>query len=117
LACDLTKARRLFFETIYGKDTLNAVEMNARLLSLVTQPDSEKRIAPRKRTLKAASIAFNDRQSVITCTIRNLSASGALLILPHVHMTPDDFEVFFDGRYRSARVVRRAGMSLGVAWT
>ena len=85
--------------------------MNARLLSLVTQPDLEKRIAPRKRTLKAASIAFNDRQSVITCTMRNLSASGALLILPHVHMTPDDFEVFFDGRYRSARVVRRAGMS------
>jgi len=91
--------------------------MNARLLSLVTQPDSEKRIAPRKRTLKTASIAFNDRQSVITCTMRNLSASGALLILPHVHMTPDDFEVFFDGRYRSARVVRRAGMSLGVTWT
>jgi hypothetical protein len=83
----------------------------------MTQPYSEKRRAPRKRTLKGASIAFNDRQSVITCTMRNLSASGALLILPSMHMTPDDFEVFFDGSYRSARVVRRAGMTLGVAWT
>jgi PilZ domain-containing protein len=109
--------RRLSSSRYTAKGALNAVEMNARLLSLVTQPYSEKRRAPRRRTLKAASIAFNDRQSVITCTIRNLSASGALLILPHMHMTPDDFEVFFEGSYRSARVVRRAGMSLGVAWT
>ena len=104
-------------ESIHGKGALNAVEMNARLLSPVAQPCSEKRRTPRKRTLKTASIAFNDRQSVITCTMRNLSASGALLILPQMHMTPDGFEVFFDGSYRSARVVRRAGVSLGVAWT
>ena len=44
--------------------------------------------------------------------MRNLSASGALLILPQMHMTPDDFEIFLDGNYRSARVVRRAGVSL-----
>ena len=99
-----------------AKGALNAVEMNGALTSPMTQPYSDKRRAPRKRTLKGASITFNDRQSVITCIMRNLSASGALLILPSMHMTPDDFEVFFDGSYRSARVVRRAGMSLGVAW-
>ena len=62
--------------------------LSYRDIALMTQPYSEKRRAPRKRTLKGASIALNDRQSVITCTMRNLSASGALLILPSMQRAP-----------------------------
>ena len=37
----------------------------------------EKRIFPRKRVLKAGTIAFGG--AAINCTVRNLTASGALL--------------------------------------
>jgi hypothetical protein len=54
---------------------------------------------------------------VFTCALRNLSPTGALLVLPAIVGTPPDFEVCIDSTYRSARVVWRSKMNLGVAWT
>jgi hypothetical protein len=80
------------------------------------EPTSESREAPRMRTLKRANITFNGRQSVITCTIRNLSRKGALLELPSIIGTPREFELSIDGTYRSVRVIWRSKTQLGVAW-
>ncbi len=49
----------------------------------------EKRRHPRRRVLKQARIIFNNRFSVVDCTVRDLSLSGcrirlqAPLVLPH----------------------------------
>ena len=83
----------------------------------MTEPTSERRRAPRQRTQKTATLVFNKRQSVITCALRSLSSTGALLELPTIVGTPSQFEVRIDGTYRSARVVWRSDMKLGVAWT
>jgi PilZ domain len=83
----------------------------------MTHVTPEKRKALRQRTLKTATLVSNKRQSVITCTLRSLSSTGALLELPTIVGTPSDFEVCIDGSYRSARVVWRSDMKLGVAWT
>ena len=64
-------------------------------------PQPERRKAPRKRTLKSACVVFNDRHSVIDCTVRNLSANGALLLLPSIVGVPNEFEVCIDGTYHS----------------
>jgi hypothetical protein len=38
----------------------------------------------RVRFLKSARIIFNSQRSVINCTVRNMSATGALLAVPNV---------------------------------
>ena len=80
-------------------------------------PQPERRKAPRKRTLKSACVVFNDRHSVIDCTVRNLSANGALLLLPSIVGVPNEFEVCIDGTYHSAHVAWKSNTSLGVTWT
>jgi hypothetical protein len=82
----------------------------------VGDPQPERRKTPRTRTLKSACIVFNDRRSVVDCTVRNLSANGALLLLPSIVGIPNDFEVFLGDRYRSARVVWKSDKSVGIAW-
>ena len=82
----------------------------------MTGPNPERRKALRRRTLKDAKIVFNGRRSVISSTLRNLSAGGALLVLPTIAGTHPDFEICIDGSYHSARVVWRSTTNLGVAW-
>ena len=78
---------------------------------------SETRDAPPQRALKSASIVLNGRQSVIICTLRSLSSTGALLELPSVVGTPSEFEVCIGDTYRPARVVWRSKTNIGVTWT
>jgi hypothetical protein len=83
----------------------------------MAMPNSERRKALRRRTLKAAKIVFNGRRSVITSTLRNLSSGGALLVFPTIAGTPsDDFEVCIEGSYHSARAVWRSTTNLGLTW-
>jgi PilZ domain len=72
--------------------------------------------SPRKRTLKTGRIVFNNRNSTIDCTVRNLSKHGALLLLPHIVEIPDDFELHVDGVRHTAHVVWRSNGQLGVTW-
>ncbi len=55
--------------------------------------DSERRIAPRVRTLKQAKILFNNRYSTFDCTVRNISATGALLTIDRAVPLPKVFEI------------------------
>ena len=45
------------------------------------KPASDQRIAPRLKALLAARISFNNGQSALDCLIRNLSDTGAKLIV------------------------------------
>lgn len=75
----------------------------------------ERRASARRRVLKGAHIVFNGGRSTITCTVRNLSTTGALLRVESVVGVPPDFVLSLDGgtQYR-CKVVRRSGGEIGV---
>jgi hypothetical protein len=58
--------------------------------------ETQRRTAPRKRTLKKGRIVFNNRRSVIDCTVRNLSDGGALLLVNSLIGIPDSFDLTID---------------------
>lgn len=69
---------------------------------------AERRRGPRKRTLKAGKIVFNGRNSVFDCTIRNLSETGAKVVLSSSFGIPGIFDLDFeDGTTRPCRVVHQ----------
>jgi hypothetical protein len=53
----------------------------------------EHRKSPRARALKGAKIVFNDGGSVIDCTVRNTSVSGACLDVPSLAGLPNEFDL------------------------
>jgi len=63
----------------------------------ITQKDDEARAEFRRRTLKGGKIIFNNRQSVLDCTIRDLSKVGCRLIVASQIDMPEDFELHFLG--------------------
>jgi hypothetical protein len=80
-------------------------------------PEDDKRKARRQRVFKGGKILFNDGNSTIDCTIRNLSDTGAKLEVESVIGVPAEFMlVSHDGTERWSRVMWRAGTSLGVSF-
>ena len=79
---------------------------------------SERRRRPRHRTLKAGRIVFNHRFSVISCTVRNISETGACLQVASSVGIPDHFDLTIepDGASRACDVAWRAEQRLGVAF-
>ena len=76
--------------------------------------DIERRTAPRHRTLKAGKIVLHQGASVLDCTIRNLSATGAAISVSNAATVPAEFELQFDGETRSCIVAWRRLDRLGV---
>jgi PilZ domain len=76
----------------------------------------ERRRRPRVRTLKSAHILFNQHRSVIDCTVRNLSPTGACLAVESALGIPERFDVIFDGdkSIRSCRMVWHKEKQIGV---
>jgi hypothetical protein len=75
----------------------------------------ERRNMSRRRVLKGGKIVFNDRNSTIDCTVRNLSEGGALLLVETVIGIPDQFDLrISDGATHACRVVRRTPTQIGV---
>lgn len=80
---------------------------------------TERRQQTRNRTFIGAQIIFNQRQSTLDCTIRNLSDQGALLVLSDAVATPDLFELYVPQK-RESRMVRARwhdGARKGVEFT
>lgn len=76
---------------------------------------SDKRSDQRHRTLKGGLIVFNDGHSTISCTIRNLSESGAQLKVASVVGIPDSFVLKLnEGGTAAAIVAWRKADVLGV---
>jgi len=57
----------------------------------------ERRESHRSRTYRGGKILFNNRRSVIDCTIRNLSHEGACLQVESVVGVPAEFDLLIDG--------------------
>lgn len=57
----------------------------------------DRRVAPRRRALKAAKILINDGQSVFDCTVQDISSSGARLSLGLFQPLPRRFELTING--------------------
>lgn len=70
----------------------------------------------RRRTLKAGKVAFNDRHCTLSCTVRDLSDTGARLRCEGSVSVPDTFDLIIDldGLDASCEVVWRRGPELGV---
>lgn len=84
-------------------------------------PFSERRRSVRNRTLIGGKVIFNQRQSTLDCTIRNLSEDGALLVFPDSIALPELFELYLPVK-RESRMVRsrwrdaeRIGVSFAAA--
>ena len=78
----------------------------------------ERRLAKRSRVLHRASAVFNGRQSVLDCSVRNWSQSGALIRMSDWIALPPTFDIDLPGRGESMRVRQcwRRGDDVGVAF-
>jgi hypothetical protein len=77
---------------------------------------SELRKEPRHRTLKTGRIVFNQRRSVLDCTVRNLSSTGACLDVPSTVGVPDVFELIIESESttRHCQIAWRSERRIGV---
>src|ERR1700757_5133900 len=57
----------------------------------------ERRHSQRARTLRAGKIVFNNKSSIIDCMVRNVSRSGACLLVSSVIGVPSTFDLLIEG--------------------
>jgi hypothetical protein len=69
--------------------------------------NEERRRMPRQRTLKSARIVIDQQGAVLDCIVRNLSAHGALLLLPSLAVP---------GRFDLILSTSRTRQTCKVAW-
>ena len=83
-----------------------------------TKPD-EHRGNPRRRVLKSGLVAFNQRHATLSCAVRDLSDTGALLRLSEVAHVPQQFELIveLDGLEADCEVIWRRGRDIGVRFS
>lgn len=76
----------------------------------------EKRETLRSKAFSGAQIVFNQRNSTISCLVRNISKTGARLEFDAPSHVPDTFELKVNGKPHEfrAEVVWRKGTSVGV---
>lgn len=80
-----------------------------------TADAADRRVTDRRRTLKAAQVVYNGGQTVLNCTIKDLSDTGAKIELPELVELPETFFVYFaDGRKTPVEVMWTAGNKRGV---
>lgn len=75
------------------------------------------RANPRQRVFKAGTISFNG-DAGISCTVRNLSTSGAALEVASPLGIPDQFTLVFENDHTSkaCHIVWRKEKRIGVAF-
>jgi hypothetical protein len=76
----------------------------------------ERRASPRARRLKAGKIVLNDGRSVFECSVRNISETGACLLVGNGFLLPGDFRLTLDGDTRRCDVVWRRPDRMGVCF-
>ena len=76
----------------------------------------ERRTSQRHPRLKAGSIVFNGLNSVIDCTVRNVSEGGAGLIVANGLMMPSSFRLRAQGEMRRCAITWRRANRLGVKY-
>lgn len=81
--------------------------------------DEDKRGAPRQKVLKSAKIISMDNKTVMDCMVRNLSETGAQLVIEKNVSMPDEFQFFLANgdTVRDAVLVWHQGDRVGVKFT
>jgi len=81
-------------------------------------PPAERRPKPRKRVLLRGIITFAKGAHSFDCTIRNLSESGARLLVGKSAQFPSDFYLINvrDGLLHEAKLIWNKGEEIGVAF-
>jgi hypothetical protein len=74
----------------------------------------ERRIAKRVDTLRRATLVSSRLSSSLDCSLRDLSATGARLLVDGDAAVPDEFVLVLDHRRLSCRVAWRAKRQVGV---
>jgi len=82
------------------------------------QITAERRKASRTRVLRGGVISFHHLGAVLECTVRNLSAAGACLMVESPVGIPDAFDLVLDREKtpRHCRVIWRSPNKIGVAF-
>jgi hypothetical protein len=75
---------------------------------------TESRTNQRHRVLKAGKIAFNGGASVLDCTIRNISETGACLVVVNAVAVPQEFDLLPDDTSRRCDALWRKPNRVGV---
>jgi hypothetical protein len=99
------------------KDAAMASEVKrSRVLDLIFAIDEDRK-TPRRRTLKAAKIVHY-RGETIDCVVRDLSATGACLVIESKIDVASRFCLLFesDKTTKHCQVVWRSGNKMGVAF-
>ena len=80
------------------------------------EPAETARENTRRRVLKSGVIAYSGRQVTLKCAVRDLSESGARLLVEGSIAAPDTFELLceIDGMAVDCIVVWRRAMEIGV---
>jgi PilZ domain len=76
----------------------------------------DKRRSPR-RDIRHVAVVFKDDSTRVSCTLSDISATGARLELDDPAELPDEFVLYLSGNGRARRrckVVRRAAKHVGV---
>lgn len=78
--------------------------------------NNDARGAPRRKVLKAGIAASNNRHLTVSCTVRDISATGARLRVDNLVAIPDTFELIIpiDGLEANCAVVWRKTNEVGV---
>ncbi|QQR38165.1 PilZ domain-containing protein [Devosia rhizoryzae] len=80
--------------------------------------NEDTRSSQRHRTLKGGKIVVNDGFSTFSCTVRNMSETGAKLLVPSVIGIPERFSLALDdGRSFACEVAWRTETELGVRFS
>lgn len=92
------------------------VQFSAIGNTLVKETPSDARMAPRRRVLKSGIAACNERRLTMSCTVRDISATGARLRTEGSMTLPDLFELIIemDGLEADCQVVWRKANEVGV---
>lgn len=77
---------------------------------------ADNRISPRRRVIKGGKIIFNQRNSVIDCTVLNVSQTGALVSVAQITSVPDAFELRWEDKVRLCTIVWRKFNTFGVSF-
>ncbi len=81
--------------------------------------EENNRLAGRQRVLKDGKIVFNHNSSIIDCTIRDVSETGAKILCEHAAAVPDECRLVTlkDNLIRDAKVIWRRGEQVGLLFT
>lgn len=83
------------------------------------QDNKDARVARRLKVLKAGKILVPGNLSVVDCTIRDISDTGARVVVGDQAAVPSEFRfiVLMDNTIRDAKAVWRRGDLIGLTFT